>query len=183
MDKESKYYIGLRFGLFTGIIYAVLLYIRYRYLSSNPVRFSLFAMATYIIILMMYLFAAISRKRQLGGYGEMKEIFQAIFIVILITEFVYIIFNLVYLKLIDPLFWDNLKTTSQVYYEKQKLSVEQMEQAMKGFKDADQQTKPTGLLKGYGYSVIVDSLFGFIIASVVRKKRPAVASLPEDPKL
>ena len=79
MDRESKYYIGLRFGLFTGIIYVILLYIRYRYLSSNPVQFSLFAIATYIIILMMYLFAAIARKRQLGGYGEMKEIFQAIF--------------------------------------------------------------------------------------------------------
>lgn len=172
MDKESKYYIGLRFGLLTGVIYVVLLFIRYRYVASSPVQFSFFAMATYIIILMLYLFAGIARKKQLGGYGDMKEIFQAIFIVILITELFYIIFSLVYLKWIDPLFWENFKTISRIYYEKEKLSVEQMEQAMKGFKDVDQETKPMGLLKGYGYSVIIDSLFGFIIASIVRKKNP-----------
>ncbi len=183
MDKASKYYIGLRFGLITGLIYAVLLYIRYKYVASNPVQFSLFAMATYFIILMMYLFAGIARKKQLGGYGSMQEIFQAIFIVILITEFIYILFNLVYLLWVDPMFWENLKKTSQIYYENQKLSVEQMEQAMKGFKDVDQQTKPLGLLKGFGYSVIIDSLFGFIIASVVRKKKPVVASVLEEPKL
>ena len=38
----------------------------------------------------------------------MKEIFQSIFIEILLAEFAFIIFNLVYPKLIDPLFWDNL---------------------------------------------------------------------------
>jgi len=179
MDKESKYYIGLRFGLLTGLIYAVLLYIRYRYLASNPIQFSLFAVVTYVIILIMYLLAGIARRRQLGGIGEMKDIFQSIFIVILITEFAYIIFNLIYLKLVDPLFWENLKTTSQIYYQKQKWSHEQMEQAMKGFKDVDQQTKPMGLIKGYGYSVIVDSLFGFIIASVVRRKRQVNAKLSE----
>jgi hypothetical protein len=182
MEKESKYYIGLRFGLLTGLIYAVLLFIRYRYVSSNPVQFSLFALATYIIILIVYLLSAIARKKQLGGYGNMQEIFQAIFIVILITEFVFIIFNLVYLKWIDPSFWINFETTSKIYYEKQKFTAQQMEQAMKGFKDVDQLTKPMGLLKGYGYSVIVDSLFGFIIASLVRKKKPQVSKILEEPK-
>jgi hypothetical protein len=183
MDRDSKYYIGLRFGLLAGLIYAVLLYIRYRYFASNPIQFSLFATATYIVVLIMYVFAGVARKKQLGGMGEMKDIFQSIFIVILIAEFVFIIFNLVYLKLLDPLFWENFKTTSQIYYQNQKLNTEQMEQAMKGLKDVDQQTKPMGLIKGYGYSVIVDSLFGFIIASAVRKKKPAITSLPEDPKL
>jgi Protein of unknown function (DUF4199) len=181
MDKDSKYYIGLRFGLLTGLIYAILLFIRYRYLASNPIQFSLSTMVTYVIILILYVFAGITRRKQLGGFGEMKDIFQSIFIVILITEFAYIIFNLVYLKLIDPMFWENLKTTSQAYYQKQKFNAAQMEQVMSGFKDVDQQTKPMGLIKGYGYSVIVDSLFGFIIASVVRRKRPENAILSEKP--
>jgi hypothetical protein len=129
----------------------------------------------------MYTFSGIARKKQLGGFSEMKEIFQSIFIVILITEFAFIIFNLVYLKLIDPLFWDNLKKTSQIYYQDKKLNAQQMEQVMNGFKDADQQTKPMGLIKGYGYSVIVDSLFGFIIASVVRRKKQVNTTLSEKP--
>jgi hypothetical protein len=47
-----------------------------------------------------------------------------------------------------------------------------MEQRMKSFKDVDQQTKPMGLLKGYGFSVIIDSLFGLIFAAILRKKKP-----------
>jgi hypothetical protein len=180
--QTSQYTIGLRFGVITGLLYAVLLFLRYRYFASNPIQFGMFAMVTYIIILFMYLLAGLARKKELGGYVEMKETFQAIFIVILITELVYIIFNLIYLKWVDPLFWENLKTTSLTYYQHQKMSVEQMEQAMKGFKDVDQQTKPIGLLKGYGYSVIIDSIFGFIIAAILRKKQPVVANILDQPK-
>ncbi len=172
LTPSSKYSIPLRFGLITGLIYIVLLFIRYKYFASNPVQFGLSALVTYIIILMMYLFTGIARKKELGGYGESKEIFQSIFIVILITELVYILFNLIYLKYIDPAFWENLKTTTLSYYKGLKLDGEQMEQRMKSFKDVDQQTRPIGLLKGYGFSVIIDSLFGLIFATILRKKKP-----------
>jgi Protein of unknown function (DUF4199) len=168
---SSKYSIPLRFGLITGAIYIVLLFVRYKYFASDPVQFGLSALITYVIILMMYVFTGIARKKELGGYGESREIFQSIFIVILITELFYVFFNLIYLKYIDPAFWENLKTRSISYYQGLKMNSEQMDQRMKSFKDIDQQTTPMGLLKGYGFSVIIDSLFGLIIASILRKKK------------
>jgi hypothetical protein len=172
LPKTFKYAIPLRFGLITGLLYVVLLYLRYRFFASNPIQFGLSALVTYVLILLMYLLTGIARKKELGGYGEPREIFQSIFIVILITELVYIIFNLVYLRFVDPAFWEKLKTTSLSYYQSIKLTGEQIEQRMKSFKDIDQQTKPMGLLKGYGYSVIIDSLFGLIFAAILRKKKP-----------
>jgi len=179
---SSKYAIPLRFGLFTGLIYIVLLFFRYKYFASDPVQFGLSALVTYVIILTMYLFTGIARKKELGGYGESREIFQSIFIVILITEMVYIIFNLVYLKFIDPAFWQNLKATSLSYYQSLHMTGEQMEQRMKSFKDVNQQATPVGLLKGYGFSVIIDSLFGLIFASLLRKKKPASIDILEKTK-
>lgn len=172
LTPSSKYSLPLRFGLITGLVYMILLFFRYKYFASNPVHFGLSALVTYIIILILYLFTGIARRKELGGYGESREIFQSIFIVILITELVYILFNLIYLKYIDPAFWENLKTTSLSYYKDLKMNSEQMNQRMNSFKDVDQQTKPMGLLKGYGFSVIIDSLFGLIIASILRKKKP-----------
>jgi hypothetical protein len=172
LSPSSKYSIPLRFGLITGLVYMVLLFFRYKYFASNPVQFGLSALVTYIVILMLYLFTGIARRKELGGYGESREIFQSIFIVILITELFYILFNLIYLKYVDPAFWENLKTTTLSYYKGLKLGGEQMEQRMKSFKDVDQQTKPMGLLKGYGFSVIIDSLFGLIFAAILRKKKP-----------
>jgi hypothetical protein len=172
LKPSSKYSIPMRFGLITGLVYMVLLFFRYKYFASNPVQFGLSALVTYLVILMLYLFTGIARRKELGGYGESREIFQSIFIVILITELVYILFNLIYLKYVDPAFWENLKTTSLSYYKGLKLDGVQMEQRMKSFKDVDQQTKPMGLLKGYGFSVIIDSLFGLIFAAILRKKKP-----------
>jgi Protein of unknown function (DUF4199) len=182
LPQTSKFAIALRFGMITGLMYAVLLFLRYRFFASNPVQFGLSALVTYIVILSMYLFTGIARKKELGGYGESREIFQSIFIVILITELVYILFNLVYLKFIDPAFWENLKAGSLSYYQSLHMTGDQMEQRMKSFKDVNQQTEPIGLLKGYGFSVIIDSLFGLIFASILRKKRPASLDILEKPK-
>src|SRR5271169_6223703 len=112
MDPVSKYSIGLRFGFITGLLYAVLLFFRYHFFASSPISFGLFAIVSYFIILMMYLFTGITRKRQLDGYGELKEIFQSIFIAILIAELAYVLFNLIYIKFVEPAFWENFKATT-----------------------------------------------------------------------
>ncbi len=181
-SQTSKYTVGLRFGLITGSIYAVLLILRYHYFASSPVQFGISAFASYIIILIMYSFTGIARKKELGGYGELKDIFQSIFITILITELVYIIFTLVYLKYVDPAFWENLKKSSVLYFQSLKLSNEEIAQRTKEFKDVDQETSPLGLVRGYGYSVVIDSIFGLIIASILKKKRKLPADILEKPK-
>jgi hypothetical protein len=116
------------------------------------------------------------RKKQLGGTGEMKDIFQSIFITILITELCYVIFNWIYLKYIDPGFWQKLQAVSLEILKKLKAPQDQIDEQMKGFKDADQLTKPWGLIKGYGSSVVIDSIFGLLFASLLRKKKPVIAA-------
>ena len=171
MTQISKYTIGLRFGLLAGLLYIILLFIRYKFFNTNPIGFGLFALVSYFIILLMYLFTGIARKKELGGYGDLKEIFQSIFIAILIAELVYIVFNFIYLKFVDPAFWLNLKAASLSFYQKKGMTDEQIDQAMKGFKDVDKTTKPDGLIKGFGYSVIIDSVFGIIFALILRRKK------------
>jgi hypothetical protein len=182
MNPISKYTVGLRFGLLTGLLYVVLLFLRYRLFASTPVSFGLFAFVSYIIILLMYLFTGIARKKQLGGFGEFKEIFQSIFIAILIAEMVYIIFNIIYTKFVDPSFWENFKVTTFSYLQKKGLTEDQIDQQMKSFKDVDQQMKPVALLKGYGFGVIMDSIFGLIFAAIIRKKKPVFEEILAKPK-
>ena len=88
------------------------------FLLPIPIISAYLRMVSYFIILVMYLFTGIARKKELGGYGEMKEIFQSIFIAILITELLYIIFNLIYLKYVDPAFWDKFQRHLMAHYGK-----------------------------------------------------------------
>ncbi len=180
MNPGSKYNMGIRFGLLTGVIYVLLLFVRYHFAASNPILIGLFAIITYLIILVLFLLTGIARKKELGGSGEMKEIFQSIFITILITELFYILFNLIYFKFVDPAFWENFKATSLSIMEKAGLTREEIDEKMKSFKDVGQETNPMGLIKGYGTGVVVDSIFGLIFAALLRKKKAALIS--EEPK-
>lgn len=180
MNPVSNYKIGLRFGLFTGLIYIILLFVRYHFAASNPILIGVFTLLTYLVILILFLFTGIARKKELGGSGEMNEIFRSIFIAILITELFYVSFNLVYFKFIDPAFWDNFKANSLSIMEKAGLTKEEIDEKMKGFKDFGQETKPMELIKGYGTGVVVDSIFGLIFAAILRKKKSV--NISEEPK-
>lgn len=182
MIETSRNTIGLRYGLLTGILYTVLLFIRYRYFASNPFSFGLFAIVSYVMVLLMFLFTGIARRKEMGGYGEFRDIFTSIFIAILIAELFYVIFNIIYLKFVDPAFWETFKTNSLLYMQKLRASDEQIDQQMKSFKDVGQQTKPFGLIKGYGFGVIIDCVFGLIFAIILRRKEPGMQGILEDPK-
>jgi hypothetical protein len=180
MNPASKYNIGIRFGLLTGVIYIILLFVRYHFAASNPILIGVFAILSYLVVLLLFLLTGIARKKELGGSGEMKDIFQSIFIAILITELFYVMFNLIYFKFVDPAFWDNFKATSLSIMEKAGLTKDEIDEKMKGFKDVGQETKPLGLIKGYGTGVVVDSVFGLIFAALLRKKKPVLRA--EEPK-
>ena len=177
MPQTSRYNIGVRFGIITGVLYAVLLLIRYKFFASSPLSLGVFAIISYFVILLMFLFTGIARKKELGGQGEFRDIFTSIFIAILIAELFYVIFNMFYFKFVDPAFWENFKASTLSYLQKLHASDEQIEQQMKNFKDVGQQTKPLGLIKGYGSGVIIDCVFGLIFALILRRKKPAAQEI------
>ncbi|MDP4252189.1 MAG: DUF4199 domain-containing protein [Bacteroidota bacterium] len=171
MQPTSKYSTGLRFGLITGLVYAILLFLRYNFFAGSPISLGIFSMISYLVILVLYLFAGISRKKELVGYADFKDIFQTIFITIIITEIVYVVFNAIYLKYVDPSFFDNFKLVTRNFLEKSGLKQDQIDEKMKSFDDANNQLTPMGLIKGFGVWVIIDSIIGMIYASILRKKK------------
>jgi hypothetical protein len=183
MTPVSKYTIGLRYGIITGSLYFILLFCRYKIFASNPRYFVLSAVISYFVILIMYLFTGIARKKELGGFAHLKDIFTSVFIVILLTELVYIIFNIVYFNIVDPSFWKNFQASTLLQLQKIQTPQEQIDQQMKNFKEMEIQTSPANLIKGYGISVVIDCVFGLIFAIILRKPNPAVKNIIEDPKL
>ena len=172
MTPISKYAVGLRYGLIAGIVYVVLLFCRFKFFSYSPQVYFYFSMVSFLIILFVYLLAGIARKKELGGIAHVREIFQSIFVTILITEAFYVLFVFAYMKFIDPEFFQHFRQMSLVYYQKIGLTPDEMNMSMKGVDSLINQEKPGGLVKGYGFSVILDSIIGFLIAFILRKQNP-----------
>jgi hypothetical protein len=179
MQPTSKFRLGLRFGLITGVVYGLLLLLRYKFFATSPISFSICLLISYLVVLVLYLYAGISRKKELNGYANFKDIFQTIFITILITEAVYIVFNAIYLKYVDPGFFDNFKAITRDFLEKHGSTQDQIDRQMKGFEEGHQMMSPIELIKGYGTWVIIDSIIGMIYAAILRKKK----DIFQEPKL
>jgi hypothetical protein len=129
-------------------------------------------LASYILILFIFFFAGIARKKELGGFAHVREIFQSIFISILITELIYAFFVLLYMKFIDPGFINHFRDSALAYFQKTGLAKNDLDMRMQGIDSIAEQLKPAGLVKGFGTAVVIDSIFGFMFAFILRKTKP-----------
>jgi hypothetical protein len=172
MASEKSYATGVKYGLIAGITYVVLLFVQYKYTAVNPVSFALTKLATFIIIIALFVFAGLARRKELGGYADFRSVLQPLIITIIITEVMYGLFSYIYLNYIDPQFLDNFLNNITAWFEKKGLSQDQIDKQMEMYRNNT--TKPTirDVLFGIATWIVIDAVFGIIIAAVLRRKRP-----------
>lgn len=171
MKPTSNYATGIKFGIAAGIVYILMLVLRYMFFGVNPLTLGVMAFLAYIILIVFFIVSARYRKKELGGYADVKQLFQTIFIVILIAEICYSVFNYIYLKYIDPTYLDRFVQNTQEWMEKMKLPEEQMDK-MRESLDVQKTTGMKTILIGFAQAVVIDSIIGLIIAFIMKKQRP-----------
>ncbi len=165
--------ISIQYGIITGIVYVLLLLMRYLFFSSSPLSFSVVMFISYLIILVFFIMAGIARRKAQGGYAEIKDIFQTIFITILIAEICYVLFNYIYLNFIDKEFWDRFMQNMIVFVKKMGGDEEKIQKQMAQLNEQKEQSKSIGkMLMGLGIWIVVDSIFGLLISLALKKKKP-----------
>lgn len=171
--QESKFAIGIKYGLIASVVYVLLILIRYLFLADNPMIFTGAMFFSYVIILVFFVVAAMEKKKSLGGYADFKDLFTTIFIVILFAELSYTIFNYIYLNFIDPDFFTGFMQSTKDYVNKMGGSVEALNEQMAKMKAQNaQKMSISNSLNGLGIWILVDSIIGFLIALIIRKPRP-----------
>ena len=167
---------GLTFGLIIGLIYCISLFARFNMTSSNPIMIGAVTLLFYLIVIGMLFFCVAKRRKELGGYIDLKNAFQTIFIAVLIAEAVYIIFNFIYLKFIDPGYFDKLQIAMENYFEKDIKDEDKRDEMINRFKETMEKQKTKGLtIQGlalsYLISVAITGVFGFFVALIMRKRK------------
>ena len=175
--KSNNIRNGLTFGVIIGLIYCVSLFLRYNMLSSGVIMIGLIALLFYFGVIGMLFFCGIKRRNELGGYIDLKNAFQTIFVAILVAELIYTIFNFIYLKFVDPGYFDKMKTTMEAFLERTVKDDEKREEALDKFRERFDKQKTwsltiKGILLGYLMWVAITGVFGFIAALIIRKNKP-----------
>lgn len=173
-SKKSKFSVGIKFGIIAGLLYMVLLLIRYMFFSGNPMVFTATMFISYLIIVSLFAQAAFARKKQLGGFADIKTLFGTIFIVILFAEVCYAFFNYFYLNVIDPTFFDRYLESTMNYLKNMGGNEDVLNQQIDKVQgQMEQSGSLTYNLLGIGTWVVVDSIIGIILALVIKKDKPA----------
>jgi hypothetical protein len=181
MQKETNVVHGLKWGIIIGIVYCLFLFLRYNQGAKNPMLFGLWTLVGYIIVLVMLLICGINRKKKLGGYIELKDAFQTMFMAVIGFEFLYMAFNFLYLKIVDPDFFDNFKVAMENLLEKSNIDREQIDKRLENFdKDAAKNMNLAGSFTSFAFSIMMSGIFALIFALLIRKKREPFQSFPEN---
>lgn len=169
---------GVRTGLIGGaiiaLIYIVLLWIKFTFLSYSPFVFYLSNFVSYLLIICCFVFLALQHRRAAGGYAEIKDLFQPIFIAILFAELAYFIFTFVYLNYVKPNFFEGYEQAMIAFAHEREMPKEALDKQVEMVRGQAEASRDFWLLfKGVLLRwIVVDSIFGIIIAFLLRKRTP-----------
>ena len=168
---------GLLFGGIIGLIYCISLFFRYNQTSSGPIIIAVITFVFYLVVIAFLFLCGLKRKKELLGFISLKEAFQTIFISILVAEFIYSIFNIIYLKFIDPAYFDKLYASTETFVEKTIKDDTQREEALDKIKAQMASQKEyvlsiKGIVLGYLVSIAITGVCGFFAALIIKKDKP-----------
>src|SRR5450432_2269277 len=160
-----------KIGIITGILYCVFVFIENRFFYNSPIMFGALKGLFYIIIISAIFYTGFLSKKESGGLITFRDCLKAMLLAIAITELFYLVFNILYLKFIDPAFIEKLKLSYLAFLKQQKLPQEKIDEQMQQFDGAGQITT-WGTIQSYGFSIIIDAVFAVIFAAILKKNKP-----------
>ncbi|HWB26728.1 MAG TPA: DUF4199 domain-containing protein [Chitinophagaceae bacterium] len=174
MVKNKNVSAGLTWGVILGLIYCLFLYLRWS-AATNIAAYALLAVINYLLILGLLFVEAAYRKKSAGGFIELKELFQTLFISVLLFELFYALFDFLYLKWIDPGVIDRMRKATQVMFDKSTVPIsdEQKKSTLQAIDSLRQSTQVGNVIQSYFTYVAVSGVLAFFIALIMRKRKPA----------
>lgn len=166
--------IPVTMGIITGIVGVVLSVVAFMFLL--PKSYVLFLVGTglmWVAPIVLYVVAGIRQRKAMGGYITLKQAFQAIFIVILISSIITTIWGVVYAKYIDPEIGVKMKESTLAFMQRMKVPEAKMDETAKSMdKQLADGLKPGKLLYAFAQGVVIHSIIGLIIAAIIKRNPP-----------
>jgi uncharacterized membrane protein len=168
---------GLKWGLIIGFVYAIFILLRYRFGANDFVTYGILMFVGFVVVMGLLFYSGKKARDENGGYIEMQEAFKAMFIAVLIFELFFMVATLIYLKYIDPDFFQKLRDSTESVMLATKASQADIDRALQTLEQAQAQSQYTKInvfdfLKTYLYTVGLTGLFALAFAFFLKRKPP-----------
>ncbi|MGN6566380.1 MAG: DUF4199 domain-containing protein [Flavipsychrobacter sp.] len=178
MDQAVKANVNKQaflYGIIAAVIYIVLVTVE-NMLVSNMLVFYGVKILGYALFLLTLGILASQIKKSLGGYMDFRTAFGVIFIMILVADIFYYIYLYMYMLYIDPNFLEKMKEGTLSFMASRNVPQASIDQTAAKFDAQLDQAKHFSLgknLLSFFSSLVLDALFGLIVAAIVKKNKPA----------
>jgi hypothetical protein len=174
-EPVSKYAIAIRYGFLLGFISMFLKTISYLYLLNW--NFFVFGIGRFFMIitpLVFYVLVSIKTRNFLKSNINIKDIFQKVFIVILISLTINSLYGIFYVKFIDTNCLVREKSAMLEFFVQKKAPQEVIDEQIRKIQYAiDNGPTISEFIYSHMQDIINHSIFGFIVALIVSRKKPA----------
>ena len=178
MERKLNVSTGIRFGLILGAIYCVLLFWRWS-AAGNVVILPFITILSYFGILGLMFYEAAYRRKINGGFISVKDLFQTLFISVLLFEMFFSAYNYIHFHFIDTHVVDKMKEGMKEALLK--MGPQISDQVKKDKIDGLDQFKDTmtigQIIKNYFVWVSASGVFALIISVLMRKNPPAAKTI------
>ena len=173
MSEELKQYI-LKNGLILGTIYVF--FCIFKYLSGvDTFVDTYFGIASLLLSIIFPVYYCVQLRKIRGGYIDFKEVFTVCTGILIAAGFIDVVFQILLLNIIDPGFAVDLLDASinAVVAQLDTFGVPEDEIALAIENiESNSNYSPMNLLKGFCFSVLGYSIFGLIVAVIIKKNKP-----------
>jgi hypothetical protein len=172
-ENVNRFAIPVRMGLLIAIIKILLSTISYQFFLASWGMTMLFTGISFIIGVLLLISTGKQQRKALGGYISFKEAFQAIFVALLIFVVLNYLYDVIYMKWIDPSMMDKIKESSIGFAEKMGAPQERLDKMAEEFdKQGEKQWTIGKQAVSLFSSIAIYSIVGFICAAIVKKNKP-----------
>lgn len=169
MQKRAGVKLGMIGGCVIALLYVAMLWARYTYFSYDPFVFLLSSFISFGIFVVFLVLLAKLRKRELNNLAEIKDLFQTLFVAILIVEIVCYVYNYFYLTVIDPDFYLRYEQGLIDFAKSRDMPADQIEEKAKAVRTSAVDSKKFWApILGIFSRIVLDSIFAVIISYVMK---------------
>lgn len=167
------------YGLIVGIVSILFLTIENMVFAGKFIPYYGVKIVGFLVFMLMLGMFTKMMRTSMGGHINFKNAFSIIFVMVLVSEILYFIYTFIYMKYIDPDFMDKIKNATITWMEKVNSPQDKIDETVKKFDDQIAESKHFNFgktLLAFFSMIVFDSLFGLIVAAIVKKEKPLIPS-------
>lgn len=174
MAVANRNKMALMYGALLGMIHVVVS-TGTNMTVDNALVLNLSKAVAYLMYMVILGFLAIRIRKANGGYIEFREVFGAVFVMLLVAGLITYVYTYLYTTIIVPDFTERYKNASIRMLESRNMTDDEMESSVKALEAQLAPVKDNVVarqLLNFLSTIVLDCLFGLIVCAIVKKPKP-----------